>query len=318
MKIIEPCANLIEETNPIKLVERIGRTCYKSEDKITEDSCYRFVNNLIKRKHYAMLEHANLLFEIRGMMGMFSDILNLPYLRYTSKYFETTKETIQYITISLSHLMKWANEDIKLSENSNQIFRGFDLCYKTKYLNEDIGTKVKGKCAVKFTDGSDVYISLLDSVEDIINVDDEDRDNHQFYTVKFTCDRGVSHEFARHRCAVAQESTRYCNYGSSDILFIEPADYDSWADMAKSTFTYACQTAEDCYKRMINNYGFTPQVARCVLPNSLKTEIILTMPRWQWKHFFNLRYLGTTGAPHPDAKRVAHSAYDIMKSKNYI
>ena len=320
MKLIKSDASLINESNPLKLVELIGRTCYKSEDKITDDSCYKFVDNLASRKHYAMLEHANLLFEIRGIPGMYSDIISIPYVRYTSKYFETTKETVQYLSVSLSHIARWRDKDVLLSLNSYQIFRGMDYCFQDKYINEE--SKSTGKCAVTLSDDRKVYIKLLDSVEDIINVDDEDRDKHQFYTVKFICDRGVSHEFARHRCAVAQESTRYCRYGQgkfgSDIEFIEPANYDNWSSQAQNTFIYSCQNAEDCYKHMTENYGMTPQEARAVLNNALKTEIILTMPRWQWKHFFDLRYFGTTGQPHPDAKLVSGIAYTKMHDMNII
>ena len=310
MKIIEPSAQLIKEDNPFKLVERVGRTCYKSEAKISEDSCYRFVGNLMKHRHYAMLEHANLLFEIQGISTMFSDILNLPYVRYTSKCSESSKTPLHYVTVSMSHIAKWAAGLIQLTANSDIIFRGFNSLYREKYMYEsDVGSEFV-EC---LTDRSIIRIKLLNSVDEIIDVDEIDKDTHQFYTIKFTCDRGVSHEFARHRCAVAQESTRYCNYSQSDILFIEPADYENWSQRAKDTFMYACQTSEDCYKRMLDEYGFTPQIARAVLPNALKTEIILTMPRWQWKHFFNLRYMGVTGAPHPDAKRVAGMAYELLK-----
>ena len=131
---------------------------------------------------------------------------------------------------------------------------------------------------------------------------------HAHISVKFICDRGVSHEIVRHRMAsYAQESTRYCNYSSgkhgNEITVIEPFflkkgtnEYTSW--------WYACDTCEKAYMQMLS-LGCTPQEARSVLPTSLKTEIVVTMNLREWMHFFNLRVLGTTGAPHPQIKEVA-------------
>ena len=125
---------------------------------------------------------------------------------------------------------------------------------------------------------------------------------HASVTVKFVCDRGVSHELVRHRIAAfSQESTRYCNYKSekfgSDITFIRPCflDEDSegyhiWCDQMLS--------AEEAYFDMLE-FGLSPQEARSVLPNSLKTEVVMTANLREWRHFFEVRALGTTGRPHP-------------------
>lgn len=136
---------------------------------------------------------------------------------------------------------------------------------------------------------------------------------HYSFSVKFIVDRGVSHELVRHRVAsFAQESTRYCNYGKSgDVTFIEPCFWSKDAiigDMDKSycnvDWENAMSMAERLYLSLLNQ-GATPQEARSVLPNSLKTEVVMTANLREWRHFFKLRALGTTGAPHPQMKEVA-------------
>lgn len=131
---------------------------------------------------------------------------------------------------------------------------------------------------------------------------------HASMTVKFIVDRGVSHELVRHRLAsFAQESTRYCNYSKDkfdgEVTFIRPfffergsTEYSCWEDM--------CRHAENVYLAMLQ-MNRTPQEARSVLPNSLKTEVIMTANMREWRHFFRLRAAGETGAPHPQMSEVA-------------
>lgn len=131
---------------------------------------------------------------------------------------------------------------------------------------------------------------------------------HFSFSVKFIVDRGVSHEIVRHRVAsFAQESTRYCNYGKSgEVVFIEPlfwepdysyvSAYDCWVE--------ACSIAEKVYLDLLEK-GATPQEARAVLPNSLKTEVVMTANLREWRHFFSLRACGSTGKPHPQMLEVA-------------
>ena len=138
---------------------------------------------------------------------------------------------------------------------------------------------------------------------------------HFSFSVKFTVDRGVSHEIVRHRVAsFAQESTRYCNYGSKggEITVIEPCylmvdgvnvSLENWSERYGAWVT-ACEEAEKSYLRMLAD-GATPQEARAVLPTSLKTEIVMTANLREWRHFFKLRAVGTTGKPHPQMLEVA-------------
>lgn len=136
---------------------------------------------------------------------------------------------------------------------------------------------------------------------------------HASVTVKFICDRGVTHEIVRHRMAsYAQESTRYCNYTKdgfgNEITVIEPCFFNEGTPEHFKWFE-SCLQAESAYNHLIK-MGRTPQEARSVLPNSLKTEIIVTMNLREWIHFFNLRVVGTTGAPHPQIKEVGFMALE--------
>lgn len=138
---------------------------------------------------------------------------------------------------------------------------------------------------------------------------------HFSFSVKFTCDRGVSHEIVRHRVAsYCQESTRYCNYANdkfgSEItvikpLYLEPGTlgYDAWF--------MACQTAEGAYFDLLD-WGCTPQEARAVLPNSLKTEIIMTANLREYRHFFKLR---CAKAAHPQMREVANMLLEMCKEQ---
>lgn len=128
---------------------------------------------------------------------------------------------------------------------------------------------------------------------------------HCSFTVKFICDRGVSHEIVRHRLAAyCQESTRYCNYSKdvfgNEITVIRPSymrpgmkDFQIWER--------AMNACEDAYFDLLD-YGCTPQEARSVLPNSLKTEVVMTADIREWRHFLKLR---CSPAAHPQMREVA-------------
>lgn len=136
---------------------------------------------------------------------------------------------------------------------------------------------------------------------------------HAGVTVKFVCDRGVSHEIVRHRLAAyCQESTRYCNYSQgkhgSEITVIQPLylveDSEAWFHWER-----ACKDAEKRYFRMLD-FGCSPQEARSVLPNSLKTEVVMTANLREWRHFFRLR---TAEAAHPQMREVTVPLLRRMK-----
>jgi thymidylate synthase (FAD) len=128
---------------------------------------------------------------------------------------------------------------------------------------------------------------------------------HAKISVRIVCDRGVSHEIVRHRIAsYSQESTRYCNYSHSkfggEITFIRPIFWlENSAEM--HLWEQAMQNAEDTYNELLKSEA-TPEMARSVLPNSLKTEVCTTMNLRAWRHFFKLR---TAKAAHIQMREVA-------------
>lgn len=144
---------------------------------------------------------------------------------------------------------------------------------------------------------------------------------HFSFSVKFIVDRGVSHEIVRHRVAsFAQESTRYCNYGTKggEITVIEPCylsdnSSENW-HKKYGAWESACVEAEECYLAMLNA-GSTPQEARAVLPTSLKTEVVMTANLREWRHFFSLRACGSTGKPHPQMLEVAVPLLKELKER---
>ena len=139
------------------------------------------------------------------------------------------------------------------------------------------------------------------------------------YTVRFVCDRGVSHEFVRHRhFSFSQESTRYCNYSKdkfgNELTFIKPIWYDSLGVTHRQDFEIALERCEDDYLEFIRQ-GWTPQQARAVLPNALKTELIMTGFASDWEHFFDLR---DDKRAHPDAYKLAHDLHNEFIKRNYV
>lgn len=142
---------------------------------------------------------------------------------------------------------------------------------------------------------------------------------HEKVTVRVICDRGVTHEIVRHRIAsYSQESTRYCNYSKNsfgnEISAIEPCFWQSGSQEDKQkmeAWKQAMEEAEKAYMTLIE-LGATAQEARSVLPNSLKTEIVMTMNLREWRHFFKLR---TSNAAHPQMREIACPLLDEFKKR---
>jgi thymidylate synthase (FAD) len=150
---------------------------------------------------------------------------------------------------------------------------------------------------------------------------------HNSLTVRFICDRGITHEIVRHRVAsYAQESTRYCNYGNDKfgnqinvIDISEGIGLDTKMNAFSPEMTeaiiqewiQAMEDAEKHYMKMIE-LGATPQIARSVLPTSIKTELVVTMNLREWRHFFQLR---TPLSAHPQIREVAVPLLEELKTK---
>lgn len=165
-----------------------------------------------------------------------------------------------------------------------EILSHIERCGRVAYKSED-----------KITKGS-----AENFIRSILKRGHESVVEHFSFSVRFICDRGVTHELVRHRLvAYTQESTRYCNYAQKGVTFIEPP---FWKDpKAKfKTWYYAMSEAERAYNILIED-GASPQEARSVLPNSLKTEIVATANVREWRHILRLR---TSKAAHPQMREV--------------
>lgn len=295
MKLIESSVQIIEEKDPYKMIELAGRTCYKSEDKITENSAKEFVDRMIKLGHGAMLEHGTIYLTIDGEDPNLSKIQSNPHTKVNLVPYEVLTEgnyTISYKAYITTNLR------VLVENNLKEL-----LCYQV-----------------------------------------EPTEHHEKrITAKFICDRGVSHEFVRHRVfSFAQESTRYCDYRKdkfgNDITYIIPSWLDlpegkysnwdnDWCDVSElkllypevdnlsdpaNCFLQSIKNAEYYYFMLINR-GWKPQQARQVLPNATKTELVMTGFESDWEHFFELR---CSGAAHPDAKKLADELKSLMNVKN--
>jgi len=175
--------------------------------------------------------------------------------------------------------------------NGREILRGIELAGRTAYKSED---RITEDSAGKFA-------------RMIIKRGHESVLEHRSVTVRIVCDRGVTHEIVRHRLAsYTQESTRYCNYSrdqfENEITVIDPVFWEEGSE-EYGVWKTAMQNAEEAYMRLLE-LGATPQEARSVLPNSLKTEIVMTMNLREWRKFFRLR---ADSHAHPQMQEVARS-----------
>ena len=283
MKLIKNNVDLIKQGPGLegvyKQIEQASRTCYKSEDKITEDSAKDFVRRMISSGHLSMLEHGTV-------------YLLVPFETHTTKY------------------------------RNNEYSKVVDIAKDTMNDNSAVTTNMR-------------VIVENNWLDDLKYLCEPTEYHIKRYTMKFTIDRGVSHEFVRHRVfSFAQESTRYCNYSkdkfNNELTFIIP----KWVNIEEGTHNTvsalldiqsteetlwyeSCYMSEWNYKKLLELQS-TPQEARAVLNNSLKTELVMTGYLKDWKHFFDLRLHGTTGKPHPDAQYAAALAYKKFVDNDII
>ncbi len=270
-------------------IERAGRVCYKSEKNTTVDSAKPFVDRMIEHEHFAMLEHGTVYLKCKhGELPLY--LTN----KFTCCH---TIDGIDYITTNLRVMAE----------------------------NKTLG--------------------------DLKHLCDYEPGKHELrITVHFTTQIAITREYNRHRAnSMAEQSTRYCNYSKdkfgSEITINMPSWVTELDEYQEDTLTASpdifkslCQnvisgqarewskldawlfgnlSAEFAYMKLIES-GCKPQEARVVLPLDCNTELVHTAFVSDWKHFFALRALGTTGAPHPDAKILAQPLYEEFKRKGYI
>jgi len=264
MKIVKPGIEIMEQDESLGLegalrhIERIGRVCYKSEDKITEDSYKKFVRMLEDKGHGAMLEHGTLYLKVS------MDEMNSLCMASIEKY------------SSFPDGSDWVN----ITTNYRAVFESG-------------------------------YIKRLLNYMTVPNEKHERR-----VSIKFTCDRGVSHEFVRNRGklgnAFAQESTRYCDYNKGEgVVYCYPV----WLKKDE------LPNFEFCLKQNESRYidwrikGWSPQQARGFLAHFLKTELIITAFMSDWKHFLSLR---AAPSAHPSAQELAYMVKEEFEKRGYL
>lgn len=283
--IIKPTVERIDERDNLKRIELAGRVCYKSEKKITDESALDFCTKILQRGHTSVLEHSNVIvrvprniFErIRGAMALYEEITsNKPQLRYDN-----------------------------LSDQNQVIVSGNVRAWYDVLHVGSITLGFAGDPILDLNDCDDLtpYIITPDTLSRW------QRCRHDRITLRIVCDRGVSHELVRHRVmSFSQESTRYVNYGKRGYTFIEPWWWQDQNGVIKHLMLGEMQHSVDVYQAMIDE-GATPQLARAVLPNQIKTEVVVTATPAQWAEFLKLRL---DKAAHPDMQRIARLVQNAL------
>lgn len=187
--------------------------------------------------------------------------------------------------------------------NEGEMLKAIERAGRTCYKSENL---VNEESAKKF-------------VTNILKLGHESVIEHEKITVRIICDRGVTHEIVRHRIAsYSQESTRYCNYCNdrfgNELTFIEPCFFSSDDEQDiknKQIWLDTMATIEKNYNMLIEN-GAKPEEARAILPNSLKTEIVVTMNLRAWRHFFKLR---VDKSAHPQIREISTMILNDFREK---
>lgn len=326
MRIVEPNAVMMKhDMHPYRFIEKVARVCYKSEDKISENSDLDMIENLKHRKHFAMFEHEYVYFKfslismlnimIDNTVALVGDPSIIKYINVCDRFMSCSFRAIIDIFEKLNGyneedlLDEWLVIYDKLHDAYPEVFDNENLLNLLGNYTEEMYNSIELLDRDKFLEKTSYYGLPTSDI--------------QFkclpYTIHFTCDRGVSHELVRHRpCSFAQESTRYCNYNlgkfGSEITVIKPLFYKEGATKF-NIWKEACEQAERSYLALIE-LGSAAQEARSVLPNSLKTEIVVTATAEEWQHIVNLRYWGKTGKPHPQMLEIMNIAYELLTKAN--
>ena len=336
MKFIKPRIEVIEQEPGIngmfKQIEMAGRTCYKSEANITDDSAEKFVNRMIVSKHTSMLEHGTLYLDIS--LGNLGD--DREYM-WKSNIIQIFKKN-PYSRVNKYRKLRRIDSHTMTSIYHYAITTNYRVFIEQIPWN-DLGP-------MRRTDLGELGLDK----EYVLSFMCEPNKHHdKRITIKMFTDRGVSAEANRHRAdSPAEQSTRYCNYSKdkfgNEIAIALNADIDeddakqeytaleaSYGTSSHAVFKGLCQeiiddkndlwsvvttwlfgnmAAEFSYMNLLK-MGWSPQQARRVLPLDLHTELVHTAYEDDWQHFIDLRSDGTTEKPHPDMKLIG----DMIKEK---
>ena len=350
MNIIKAKYEILEQnTNDLlvdmfKHIEICGRTCYKSEDKITDDSYKKFIKKLEDSEHGAMLEHGTVYLTIP--IGTPIDDPQYMWKMDIVMFFKNNK----YSVVKEETINQTVEVEVKgygMQTQASAVFYYITTNWRVIFENKD-------KLLLRYL--NDNFSFIKETVKDsILQWMTSPTDQHEKrITVRFTYNLAVARDVNRHRVhSIGEESTRYCNYSKekfgSELNIVEPvwfSDYEkgvindknehlNFHDMCKmimlgtdkGTFEqvdywlFANMACEYAYKMNTNNFGdknWTAQKASLMLPLDTKTTSVHTAFVSDWKHFCDLRALGLTGAPRPSAKEVAWPLMEYLLEHNII
>ncbi len=291
IKYIDYSADKIEIDDFYDKIAYVAHNCYQVEGKTPNRD---FVTNLIKSSHLAMIEHFVFHFMIDEKLFIKLQSLMNKYIVLS----KTNEDNQFLLTLSCRPLLE--NRSIE------------EFIPIINALPSDVSSIFN----VKSIDESHIIVPIdeayLKHLYEINIISEKVYKEHCYRSIKIITDRGVTHELVRHRpCSFAQESTRYCNYSKNkfgnSITLIKPLDYDKYAD----TYDKYYQSFEDGYFELINK-GARLDVARALLPNGLKTSIIVTASLEEWDHIFELRM--ANGA-HPDMIETMKRVKEVIDEK---
>ena len=313
MKIVKPNAEIMKhDCGLYEFIEKVGRVCYKSEDKIGEGTAKKFVDGLARNGHGAILEHEYIYFYFAD----YNDVINFisRFIVPDGNSYGITK----YLNISDFYISGSVRAWREFFDAVHEISKSFEIGYDIySWMQDDL-------CAL-YPDLFPLYDDWKyewDTQYEILLMNRDEFTSHVAehcshpdvvfknclpHTLRLTIDRGVMAEITRHRDAsFAVTSTRFVNYSNGkynkEITVVEPpffpvdgVEYKIWK--------IHCEDCERSYMSLTDN-GAKPEEARSVLPNSLMTEVIITANEKEWQHILNLRWHGTTGRPHPQMEEV--------------
>lgn len=288
MKLIESSVQIIEERDPYKMIELAGRTCYKSEDKITENSAKEFVDRMIKLGHGAMLEHGTIYLTLDGEDSNLRKIPSNPYTKMNLVPYEVLTEgnyIISYKAYITTNLRVLVENDLKEL-----------LCYQvepTEHHEKRITAKFICDRGVSHEIVRHRVFSFAQESQRYCNYS-KDKFNNELTFVRPTWLNIPTGNYT-------YWDGDWCDIDKMKIQL--PSD-NSIAD----NFLWCLDNAERQYQLLINK-GLKPQEARGILPNATKTEIVVTGFESDWKHFFELR---RSSKAHPDVKKLADELRELM------
>ena len=325
MKLCKPLFEIWEQSAGLegvyKQIERVGRVCYKSEDKITEDSAKPFVDRMIKSGHGAMLEHGTVYLKITYKNTDFTTLCMFYGKNKYSVLNHSEDNKIYYITTNYRVLV----ENNHLSDLKY-------LCEPSEFHEKRITVHFVCDRGVSHEFVRHRVMSFAQESTRYCNYSKDKFGNELTFIIPCWLDipegRAYWHDGINYRVGSTEEnpfgeSVNFKAWVNKKSNYIEVCDYIQALDSAEEAYfrlmdKWENRVADRRYTTGFKGNPWTPQQARAVLPNALKTELVITGFTSDWNHFFDLRARGTTGAPHPQAKELAEPLMKEFIARKYI